>query len=220
MNEETMDLLLTNRSFLYALVARAYAEEIDGDFTQIFTSSHAREEVCLVETDSSASIVSLYDELVQKLTCDDAIKKIAAEYVRVFVGPGTLRAEPWETVQLTGKRALFQSGVLEVRDAYRAAGFQPVRVREVPDDFIGMELDFMAKMSARAHEEFACGNAQWQETLRQSNEFLQNHLLRWIDKLSSAIKREYGDVFYAAFTEFTELITMRDAQVVAQLLKG
>lgn len=217
MDKETTEILLANRSFLYALVARAFAEEPDEGFAEILASEHARAEACLVKSAQTGAITTLLDDMAQCLKRPDGVGEAAREYVRIFVGPGTLRANPWETVQLTGTRALFQPGVLDVRDAYRAAGFLPVRVREIPDDFIGVELDFLAKLAQKTLEEYEAGDSAWQTSLRQSADFLENHLMKWVGKLADSITAEYGNIFYASAARFAELVETRDRTVIKDI---
>lgn len=214
MDSETTELLLANRSFMYALVARMFVEEPDKAFAEVLASDHARAEAGLVDAVETDSIVALLDEMAGLLACHNGVSDAAGEYVRVFVGPGTLRANPWETVQLTGTRALFQAGVLELRDAYREAGFEPVRVREVPDDFIGIELDFLAKLAARAQAKFVSGDATWLDDLGCSRKFLEEHLLKWVGKLADSVQSEYGDGFYVRACRLAELVAKRDLEVL------
>lgn len=217
MDSETTELLLANRSFMYALVARMFAEEPDEALAEVLASDHARAEAGLVEAAETDSIVALFDGMAGLFARHNGVSDAAGEYVRVFVGPGTLRANPWETVQLTGTRALFQAGVLEVRDAYREAGFEPVRVREVPDDFIGIELDFLAKLAARAQAKFVSGDTTWLDDLGCSRRFLEKHLLKWVGKLAGSIEAEYGDGFYACACRLTELVAKRDLKTIEDL---
>lgn len=218
MESETIELLLANRSFLYALVARAFVEEIDENYVRILASEHAREEMRLVDSDVTERIVEVFDSLVKELSKPGMVDVARREYVRILVGPGTLRANPWETVQLSGKRSLFQPGVLEVRDAYRAAGFLPVRVREVPDDFIGVELDFLAKLAEKAFDEFEADDPSWRNTLAQSRAFLDKHLLKWVGLFADAVAAEYGDVLYARFSRLSALIADRDRELLESML--
>lgn len=219
MDEGTKELLLANRSFLYALLARAYAAEADDAFADVLRSDHAREEVCLVETEETAELLALYGTLRDALGKPGAVADVAHEYVRLFVGPGTLRANPWETAQLYGGEELFRPEVLAVRDAYRAAGFLPARVRRVPDDFVGTELDFLAKLAAKAQAAWQAGDDHtFRERLAQSQAFLREHLSRWAGKFASTVEAECGARFYGAFARFTELAVRRDGRVLACLL--
>lgn len=222
MDEATRELVLANRQFVWGLIARGYAEEPDEAFAAILTGELAREEVGLVDDEEGEALLAVFDELAACFAGEgDRLAAARDQYTRVFVGPGTLLASPWETMHTTGKRMLFHRDVLGVREAYRQAGFLPVRYRAVSDDAIGLECDFMAKLAdgaARAHGEG--DGALCQERLLQSLTFLTDHLGRWIDSLAESIAEHYGpDNAYAALTRFTALWCRRDRRLLDALLE-
>ncbi|WP_304425962.1 molecular chaperone [uncultured Adlercreutzia sp.] len=221
MDAETRELVLANRQFVWGLIARGFAEEPDGPFADILTSEHARAEVDLVSDGESEKLLGFYDELVALISRDGGIPEAADQFVRVFVGPGTLAASPWETMHTTGKRVLFHRDVLSVRDAYREAGFLPERYRAVADDAIGLECDFMAKLAERAVAANTAGDARaCQDRLLQSLTFLTDHLQRWIGSLAQAIEEHYGaENFYAVLARFTEAWCARDRRLLDGLLE-
>lgn len=224
MDADTKELVLANRQFVWGMIARGFAEEPDRAFTDIVASEHAREEVALVEDDATADLVAAFEAaaalLVPAAERDEAVATACEDYTRIFIGPNTLAASPWETVHATGKRVLFHRDILSVRDAYRQAGFLPERYRQVPDDAIGLECDFMAKLAADALGAFQEHDAQrCQDRLLQSLTFLTDHLLRWIDSLADSIEAHYGSTFYAALARFTALWCRRDEALVNVLLE-
>ena len=217
MDSETMLIALINRQFQYELLARAYAVEPDEQFLGILHEGHTRDEIGLIAHELTDSILSEFAEIVAAADAS-SIASLQHDYVNIFVGPGTLKADPWESIHLTNTRALFQQELLPIRDAYRAAGFLPARYPHVQDDFIGLELDFLAKLADAARAEWEAGNtAAAQERLAQSKAFLEEHLLQWIDSLAAAIEREYGDGFYTRFTKLASLIAKRDREILDTL---
>ena len=83
------------------------------------------------------------------------------------------------------------------------------------DDFIGLELDFLAKLAGAAKQAWEAGDAAAaEERLAQSRAFLDEHLLRWVDSLAAGIERAYGDGFYARFTRLAALAARRDLDVI------
>lgn len=245
MADEEIALILANRSFMYALLARAYAEEPDHSFVSLARGDHAYDEVMLIEDCFSDDLEKAYLSC-RRLLVDDgfSLQRLQQEYMRIFVGPATLKASPWETMHTNKKRVLFQPDVLKIRDAYRQAGFLPKRYPSVSDDFIGLECDFMAKLADRATHAFIHGgNAlgdvdpsrakrqglagckevsvekQVRTCLEQSHGFLCDHLLRWIDSLADAICENYEEGFYALMTRFAAIYVKRDRMVLEALLK-
>lgn len=233
MDREVEELVLANRQFVWGLIARGFAEEPDRAFADIIEGEHARDEVSLVEDDRSDEIAALFTAAVGRLAESrqgatvpagegaDELARAREDYTRIFVGPNTLLASPWETMHTTGKRVLFHRDVLSVRDAYRQAGFLPERYRHVADDSIGLECDFMAKLAADALSAFQKGEAErCQDRLLQSLTFLADHLLRWIDSLADAMETHYGDTFYAAFARFVVTWCYRDEALLNRLLES
>lgn len=224
MDADTKELVLANRQFVWGLIARGFAEEPDAAFADIVVGEHAREEVGLVEDGTTADLVAAFEAAAGLIAPasgrDAAIAAAREDYTRVFVGPNTLAASPWETMHTTGKRVLFHRDILSVRDAYRQAGFLPERCRQVADDSIGLECDFMAKLAADALAAFQKGAGQrCQDRLLQSLTFLTDHLLRWIDSLADAMGAHYPDTFYTALARFTALWCRRDEDLLNGLLE-
>lgn len=218
-------LLLENRQFMYALFARAFAEEPDGDFLAMVLGPHLAQEVALVEDGYSTVLAEGLEEArrLARGAGDGApgatLATLGEEYVRLFVGPGSLPARPWETMHRTGKNVLFQPGVLEVRAAYRRSGFLPQRYPHVSDDFIGLEFDFMARLAALAYQCFEQGDVS-QERLREeaSLDFLQHHLLKWMSSFADGVQEHYGDCFYGAIASMAAAYLQRDKAVLEELL--
>jgi TorA maturation chaperone TorD len=218
MDSETTLIALVNRQFVYELLARAYAAEPDASFLQILDAEHTRQELGLIAHESTESILAALDAVLETLEAGNALPHITQDYTRIFIGPGTLKADPWESIHLSDVRALFQQELLPIREAYRAAGFLPARYPHVQDDFIGLELDFLAKLAGAAKDAWTNGDqAAMSERLEQSKAFLDEHLLQWIDSLAAAIEREYGDGFYARFTKLAALIAKRDRDILDAL---
>lgn len=215
---EDRELVLANRSFLWNLLARGFAEEPDGAFMAIVCDPHTAQEVSLVVDGRSQAVADRWTQAVDALV-QAGEPSLRESYGRIFVGPATLHSSPWETMHVTGKRILFQPGVLDVRQAYRDAGYLPERYPAVADDFIGLECDFMAKLAHEALERWRAGDGEGADKrLLQSRQFLEGHLLQWVDSLAEAIGAHYGPDFYGFFAQVAALVAWRDGAVLAALL--
>ncbi len=221
MDRGSIELVLTNRSFLLGMVARGFAEEPDQAFVDLLASAHAHDEVTLLQVSGQDSLESLFSGIARAAGAPDAAADLAHEYVRLFVGPGTLKASLWETPYLTGKRVLFQPNVLDLREAYRQAGFMPMRYHKVSDDFIGIECDFVAKLAEKARTAFLrSDDGEVRQALSQTHAFLNDHLLVWVDDFVRALGENYGENnFYSVFARFSAAALRRDEAIVAELLR-
>lgn len=219
MNRDDVSLILANRSFLYGLLARGYAEEPDMDFLATCVLDHTCEEVCLIEDEHTFPLLAAFNQVVTWLQSDTVLSNVHDEYMRIFVGPETLKAPPFESVCLSGKRILFQPEILDVRALYRQAGFLPSGYPRVADDHISIECDYLAKLAAGALDAWLKKDQKSTiMKIEQSKVFLEQHLARWIDEFARAIEKEYGDCFYGRFTKFAALVVQRDESVVDRLL--
>lgn len=59
---------------------------------------------------------------------------LGADYHRLFVGPGTMLAPPWESVHPSDEGLTFQDETLQVRQAYAEFGLTAPAVNREPDD--------------------------------------------------------------------------------------
>ena len=189
---------LANRRFVYALVARALAEEADEGFRKIFLDDHTACEIELADG-GEGGLEGAYKLACEQIASCSDLNTLAGEYTRIFIGTGKLLTSPWESVYLSGKRVLFQPSVLEVRRSYREAGLVPARLHSVPDDFVGLEVDFMAKLADAAYAASTLGDeSTCTLRLEQSKRFLDDHLLRWIGGFADEVLDQHGECFYAS----------------------
>lgn len=219
------ELILAARHLVYSVIARAYVEEPDQAFLEALLGYNVAIAVELLSEEPQGELISALNATKVWIKQDGSdglptdMLSLQSEYVRVFIGPGALPAAPWESMHLKSTHSSCQSEVLEVRNAYRRAGLLPARYKQVADDFIGLEFDFMAHLASRASERFGESDTQGCcEALEQSLSFLQGHLLKWIDDLAQAIRDTYGECFYATVTEFAALFVKQDAVMVSRLL--
>jgi len=221
-----VELVLENRMFLYGLAARTYACEPDQTMLSTLLDEHTEGEVALLEDDYTDQLVGLYKRVCALAQRADGcaagalpVAQLSRDYVNAFIGPSANPVPAWETVCRSGRAVLFQKGLLDVRGAYERAGFRSVRFPQVADDFIGIELDFLAKLAESAYVAFSEGDCrECCKRLRQSLEFLDDHLLTWIGDLTEKMEERHGNTFYTRFTEFVSLFALRDRDVVGLLL--
>ncbi len=218
MTDETATIVLSNRSFLWNLVARGFAEEPDQAFLEVLCSEHAQQEAHLVEDDLTDELAGILKRMVQ-LCRGGEEAKLREEYVRLFVGPNELNPQPWESVFRGKGKALFTCGVLQVRDAYREAGFLPAGYPRVADDFIGIECDFIAKLADSARDCALNGeDSKVREHLRQSQAFEREHLGVWAGSFAEAMRSVHGECLYSLLAELANCLVRRDKALLQALL--
>jgi TorA maturation chaperone TorD len=161
-------------------------------------------------------------------------KALKTEYTNLFIGPGKLPAPPWESVYVSKESVLFTRTTLEVRNFYRSQGLIPELYPKVADDHIALDLDFLRLLAERALESFqadedAVGreesnlnseasrpNASYCEALTASREFLDEHLLKWLDRFVSDLKASEKGVFYPQVAQALIRFVERDADFLGR----
>lgn len=221
MNEQrdTVELALANRRFLYRLAARCFAEEADQELVDLLTSDHTLQEALLIPpADDVEEQLNRLHTLLRELG-DNAVEQLRCEYARVFLGPGTLPSPPWESVHITGKNLLFQPQTLSVREAYRSAGFLPMRYPAVADDHIALEFDFLANLAESACEAFASGDeVGLRRCLEEHRSFLDDHLLVWLREYCDELAMDSPQGMYTLIATLAFALVERDRHLLNELL--
>jgi len=148
-----------------------------------------------------------------------AYRDVHIEYTRLFVGPHHLPAPPYESVYRSPDRLLMQDETISVRVAYAKSGFRVASCYPVPDDNVGIELEFMCALSMATHDAVGVRDcAKSLVLIARQQEFCNDHSARWIPQFCADIETNSSSKFWqgvAAFTrefiqdESTALIGMR-----------
>jgi TorA maturation chaperone TorD len=111
---------------------------------------------------------------------DAAFKAVQIDYTRLFTGYEKMAVPPWESVYFSEERLTFQEETMDVRRWYGRFGLEVERLRQEPDDHIGLELTFMAHLAWRGLQCLEAGDkAGLERSLGAQRAFLSEHLLRW-----------------------------------------
>lgn len=113
---------------------------------------------------------------------------IKYEFNRLFVGPVSPKAPPYESVYLSPDRLVMQEQTLAVRKMYHQEQLASLGQGHEPDDFIGTELEFMAYLLSRAiwamqHDQLAHASYY----LDFYEEFCNKHPRLWWELFAQAI---------------------------------
>jgi TorA maturation chaperone TorD len=130
-------------SLLRVMTSEA-AINLDPALWESFPLESANEQISRGLTDLLKVTNALKD-----LESDKAIERVAVEYTRLFVGPGTPAAPPWETLYREEGGILFGKPTFEMRRLFSAAGLKASAESHQFEDHIGFELLFLAVNSAR-----------------------------------------------------------------------
>lgn len=141
-----------------------------------------------------AAVVALDEALLalarapanERAELDDAL---AADYAGIYL-THALRASPCESVWLDQDNLMLQEPTFAVREVYRRWGLAVADWRDMPDDHLTHELNFVAHLLAQGHTQGAA-------------EFLREHLLRWLPQFAERVHRRADTALYAALAMLT-----------------
>jgi len=129
---------------------------------------------------------------------------IRSDHMHLFLGPGTVLAAPWESVQVDDEHLLFQTETLQVRSWYRRFGLQVIRLHQEPDDHVGLELGFLSHLAQLALAAHAAGDeARLAELLDAQRLFLRTHAQRWIPTWAGQVREHARTDFYRGLAQLT-----------------
>ena len=131
----------------------------------------------------------------------DVLTDVCVEYTRLFVGPPSPAAAPWESFYVVeGNTVGFGEPTFQMQEALRAAGLQVSNENNQYADHIGIELLYASVICERLAQ--ADGDAEAQEELAEKLKgFAQNHPLAWIGKLQVAVASVEPAGYIAALLE-------------------
>ena len=227
MNDQTREaaeVLLCNRLFLYSLLHKLFGREPDEELLNILTDEHTGEAFALLseeEKDIMDRTAAFLKEIREEKQNPAFLEEAKDEYTRLFIGPVSLVAPPWESVYGQKDAMLFQESTLEVRNTYRQFGLIPEGYPHVADDSLALELHFMALLAQRSLDAFYAGKYEdLAADLTGSEEFLDKHLLVWIPKFLERMKSARSNILYPQMCLVLDEFLRKDAGTVREILEA
>ena len=227
MNDQTREaaeVLLCNRLFLYSLLHKLFGREPDEELLNILTEEHTGEAFALLseeEKDIMDRTAAFLKEIREEKQNPAFLEEAKDEYTRLFIGPVSLVAPPWESVYGQKDAMLFQESTLEVRNTYRQFGLLPEGYPRVADDSLALELHFMALLAHRGLDAFYAGKYDdLAADLSGSADFLKKHLLVWVPKFLERMKGARSNILYPQMCLVLDEFLRKDAGTVQEILKA
>ena len=227
MNDQTREaaeVLLCNRLFLYILLHKLFGREPDEELLNILTDEHTGEAFALLseeEKDIMDRTAAFLKEIREEKQNPAFLEEAKDEYTRLFIGPVSLVAPPWESVYGQKDAMLFQESTLEVRNTYRQFGLIPEGYPRVADDSLALELHFMALLAQRGLDAFYAGKYdELAADLTGSADFLKKHLLVWVPKFLERMKGAKSNILYPQMCLVLDEFLRNDAGTVNEILQA
>lgn len=222
--KEVIELLLANRSFLYSLFHKVISADPCAELMDVLLAEHTSQAFAMLsaeEGDVLSRVPKFLDEIRGDMSTDsDFISKLRSEYTRLFVGPLSLVAPPWESVYYGDDGMLFQESTLKVREFYRSFGLLPEGYPHVADDSLALELAFMTELAKRSADAFAADDTDaLKHNLEGSAAFLREHLLVWIPYFLKKMADSTTDYMYPQICLILESFIKADYAVIKEILE-
>lgn len=214
--------LLELRALAYDLLRRTFLAEPSRTLVQTLRGGGALWEFPFAEESQllSQGAAEAAGWMSRPDAADDAFfESLHWDYTRLFVGPCALPAPPWESAYRNEERLLFQKETLDVRRAYLKYDLLPGEPGREADDRLGLELDFMFRLSTLAAERAEAEDVPGlEEVLNDQAAFLEEHLLRWVPQLTRDIVASAETGFYRGMARVLQGFLDVDLQAVREAL--
>ncbi len=150
---------------------------------------------------------------------------LAVDYARIFLAAGIQdgkAAIPYESVFTSPEGLLMQDSRDDVAKAYRSQGLEIDHSLNDIEDHITFELEFVANMCDKTAAALGTGEElggeQVQELLHVQVEFVDRHLLNWIDGLAQRVDKFAELAFYPAIMKVVKGALVEHRAVLVGLI--
>jgi TorA maturation chaperone TorD len=219
---EGIESFLEARAFAYDILKCAFLQEPSKNFITLLIEGKLVQ--AFPFADSNAAIGKAIDSIILYLKHPDVLSRKNCEsrhwdYTRMFVGPGKVPAPPWESIYRDVEHLHFSEETLEVRNAYRKYNLLPKDFGHEPDDHIGLELDFMHKLSEMSKEKAEISDETGLvEILKDQKVFLDEHLLKWVPDWTRDVVKSAETDFYKGMAQLLDAYLKLDREMIEELL--
>jgi len=133
---------------------------------------------------------------------DNWLEELVLEYARLFIGPMNAPAVPYASFYLSESHSLMTDETIDVRKKYLETGMAVKELYSIPEDHIGIELEFIYFLTQKTIEFFE--QEQRDEAARLfeiRSDFLRKHMSLWVPAFVDKVLRSTQENFYkgAAF---------------------
>lgn len=183
-----------SRKLTYAFLSRMFLEEVSEEFLGRMALDPPRVEGSwgkFAAALPSADLASVRTEA-------------AAEYAALFLSMSADPVFPYESVYTSQTHLMMQQARDKAVAAYRANGFERSDALNVPEDHVGIELEFMAKLCQKELDALDAGDNAAADAARAAQRtFCSEHLLNWVPALCDDLERRAKSDLYRGLAEMT-----------------
>lgn len=205
-----LNQLMEARRNLYQFLHRVFHAPLDQAWLDAFREFGEIEE--LGELGSGGA------ELRDFFKGKPCLKNEEAEFSRLFIGPGTLPAPPWESFYRNNEQMLFDDVMYEVREHYYSEGLRFMKENNEPDDHLALELEFMIHLIAKGLE--TPEKQEFSRILAKQRVFLDEHLGKWIGGFGERLAQGTDSKLYRGAALLAADFIANDLDFLNELVEG
>lgn len=134
----------------------------------------------------------------------DIVERCAVEYTKLFVGPPSPAAPPWETMNLReGVTIGFGEATFQMKALLRDVGLGLSNENNQYEDHLGIELLYLSEL---CRQSIACEDAG--DFDAKARAFIDEHPLKWLDTFRGRVEAAYPEGYYACLLGLLAAVLM------------
>lgn len=226
--ESARELIPTNddRKVLYQFLATIYATEITVHFlrelskkTDLFLASADDPEIGGSEIADGFKQIASYASNLKESDLEIVRLELAVEFAGLFLGVWHMPSHPSESSYMTKEHLVMQKPRDDVLKVYRSMGADKAGNFAEPEDHIALELQFMAYLCEKTNAALKDSNfIEAKKCLEVQRDFLNEHLGKWVPRLTADILKLARSEFYKAVAKITKGYLEEDKKVVLEMI--
>ena len=211
LNKNEVENIIGLTSNIYGFLARGYLKEVDEDYFKKIKNilpvfQHL--ESCSGDENLSIGVRKLESYFVGIADIQKEIEKQSTMFTTLFlnVSPddSIKHIHPFESVYLSPDRLVMQDQRDEVEEFYSRYGLGVIDGFREPEDHIAAELSFLSKLNELILADLVNDNHEATlNKLKGQQEFMEQHLLKWVHIMCAELKEACGEGFYNILAELT-----------------
>jgi TorA maturation chaperone TorD len=192
---ETMIDELREELYLYNLLRQLFLKEPTKDLVNEIAKIDPPDET---DDEINKGLKLLIESVRKNESRFDAwIEELAIEYARLFIGPQSPPAVPYASFYLSESHSLMTDETIDVRKRYLEAGMAVNDLYSIPDDHIGIELEFVYYLTQKIIELFEQGQREDASRLFEiRSDFLSDHMASWLPLFADKVLESTQEDFY------------------------
>lgn len=207
--------VLSQREDFYRFLSRIYYVEVDEAFWSALTKMEFPAETGDEDMDRGYRMMRGY----LAAPGDNPLEDLAVDYARIFLAAGIYEgnaAVPFESVYTSKEHLIMQDAWEDIVARYNAKGVEG-KDRDLPEDQLGLELEFMAKLVAEGKAAAQKGDeASLKKSLAEQLDFVSHHIDNWMTPFCEDVQKCPGKDFYKGAAFLTKGFIRMDAQLLKE----